>query len=168
MKKLIRSRVVWYGVAITVAYTVVSMLVPTWLLLSALNGAFMGVTFTVMVIYWPLMWRALRVLPFDRSSHLALGIGLIWLSLTVSRGFSIWSRYSSPEFAAYSTSMNNPFFGYVGLLAIMGGVFHVTGAGLDQDGQFVRGRLLLTMCVLAGLSLAFFFTVIQLPTLPQR
>lgn len=163
MKKLVRSPVIWCGLAISLFYFVLAFTVDRFTLYALLNGIFMGVTVAVIAVYWPMFWRSIREVPFNRTSHLALGIGLVWIALIVSRALSIYTRHSNPELAVSAEAFNNPFVGYVGLLAILGGVFHVSGAGIDSHGKFTRGRNLLLICTIVGAVLAGSVVALQLP-----
>lgn len=162
VKKLVRSRVAWVGLAVTVIYFILAFTVPRLYLFSALNGMYMGVMVSVVITFWPLFWRSSRQFPFDRTAHLSMGIGLVWISLTLSRALSMYNRFAYPEAAIYSRILNNPVTGYVGVLAIMGGILHVTGAGMDADGHWIRGRKLLLVSMLIGLIVAVAAVAFQL------
>lgn len=158
----VRSRVFLYGLLLTAAYFGLALIVPSRFLYTAFNGLFMGVTFAVVTVYWPLFWRSIRELPFNRASHVAVGIGLIWLAMTFSRLLSIYNRVVHPELVSvHGSILNNPFTGYIALLGIVGGILHITGASMDADGRITRSRGVLFICVLLGVLFAIITALVQ-------
>jgi hypothetical protein len=132
--------------------------------IATLNGAFMGVTAAVVICYWQLLINAFRYAPFNRVAQLGLGISLLWIAVIAGRLQSIYWRVIKPDLAASASPiMNNVFTGYIIFLGIVAGVLHVTGASMNVNGKFLRGRTTLAVCVTVGLLVGLVTSVLQLP-----
>lgn len=95
-------------------YVLASQLIPLKLLLTVLNGAFLGLAILVIITYFPLLCRMVAINKFDRTSQMTLAIAVLWCSLIVNRvWWAVYNIMGKP--AAWSNSS------FVGLVIVLGG-----------------------------------------------
>lgn len=130
-KKLTRFTLILWAIGLSLAYFAVSLVVSPPYLINILNGIFIGIVIAVIIVYAPLVKESVISNKFDRTSQLSIGIGVLWLSIAMSR---IWSAYYSYKGSSIQL-LNHPIIGYITFLAIIGGILFVTAPGYYLDGE---------------------------------
>lgn len=119
-----RNLALWATILISLFF-ILSWLIPEPPFISLLNGVFFGISIAVAIVYSPLIWDSLRHSRFDRVAQLSIGIGLIWLSMFLQRGWSSFNRL----FGDIGTAANSPVVAFLVFMAIVGGSLFVTAPG---------------------------------------
>ena len=127
--------------ALAIMYVVLRLAVPQPWLSDIMNSLFLGITGTVTVVFAPLAWRAFQDRAFNRVSQLTFGILLTWVSLFGAKLVGHVSQTYYPDISLF-----------LSYLAIIGGVLHVTAAGMDGP-EWRYHRSLLLCGLLSGLAL---------------
>lgn len=129
MKKLARSKFSLWSLVISLLFVIASSLIPRVELMTILNGVFLGVVVSVMIVYSPLLWVSIRSNKGDRVSQLAMGIGLLWVSIAGQRLYwIIWHANGAPQ-----SWQSNPFLSALVLISIAGGCLFVTAPGYPPE-----------------------------------
>lgn len=154
MMRLTRNTLVWITLAATALYIGASWLVPTPVLIELLNGLFLGLAFSVSVVFAPLLWRAIKVKRFDRVAQLTVGIILTWISLALSRLASVVGVIVDRP----GSMVGSHIVGLAAYLAVLGGILHITAPGMFEDRlQYNRGILVFAFVVGLGIAAATIF-----------
>lgn len=125
MIRFTTARIVMWAAFLTAGYFLLAKIVTPTLLLDVINGAFLGVLVAVFIVYSPLVWDSLWNSKFDRVSQLSIGIGLLWLSIGMTKGWEGFIKYSgNPACLA-----NHPLVGYIAFVAVCAGSLFVTAPG---------------------------------------
>lgn len=155
MKNLTKSKALLWAIGLSAAFWLVAAFVPTVLLIDTLNGMFLGIAVAVILIYLPLVWHTIGSKTFDRAGQLSIGISLLWLSITMSRGWSAIYRYlGSPTYL-----LNSPIIAFFIFIACIGGGLFVTSPGYYPPPPIPFGgynRRLLAVFAFAGAAIAVF------------
>lgn len=129
MKHFSRARLLMWAFIYTLVFVLASTFIPRLALMTILNGVFLGIVVAVIIVYTPLMWFAFRKGRIDRVSQMALGIGLIWLSIAGQRLYwLIWHSKGMPE-----TWNANPYVSAMVFLSIIGGGLFVAAPGYPPE-----------------------------------
>lgn len=153
---LFKSRLVVWAAFFALLFAILTQSFSRVVLSSILNGIFLGVMVAVVIVYWPLIWFAFRKGSTDRVSQLALGIGLIWLSIAGQKVYWIvWQAHGMPV-----SWTANDLLSALTLLAIIGGGLFVTAPGYpsllpEEERQLMfwgaNKKLLICLGALGGL-----------------
>ncbi len=152
MINITTGKLVLWALVMTAIYILASYFVPRTLLISVLNGMFLGVAGAVTIVYAPLVFFSLRDNNFGRGVQLSVGIALLWLSLILSRAWAFYYRHlGSP-----AELLQSPVIGYFILLAFVAGCLFVTAPGYVPPIPATkipfggRNRILLLLFAIAG------------------
>jgi len=118
-----------WALALTLLFVIVSTFIPRTPLLAILNGVFLGVVVCVGIVYFPLVWLTFWKGGIDRVSQLAVGIGLIWISIAGQRLYWIvWHYFDTP-----AGWQSNPFLAAMAYISVIGGCLFVTAPGYPSE-----------------------------------
>lgn len=150
-----RFRLAMWALVAALLFTVIEWLVPNAAVIAIFNGIFLGVIVAIGIVYAPLVWYSLKLNRFDRVSQLSVGIGLLWLSTAVARGWSFYFRYKG----APQAWQNSWVISLIAYLAIIGGALFVTAPGyppVDATEPIAlwgaNRKLLLTLGAIGGIT----------------
>lgn len=128
-KKIAHRRFGLWAVVLSGLFVACVNLMPRVAFLAILNGVFLGVVVCVIIVYSPLVLATFYKPKTDRVSQLALGIGLIWLSIACQKIYwIIWHIYGAPL-----SWQSNGFLAWVSYIAIIGGCLFVTAPGFPPE-----------------------------------
>lgn len=120
-----RMRLGLWALGLAVAFMLLSTFIPRVMLLTILNGIFLGIVAATLIVYSPLIWLTFRKVGFDRVSQLSLGVGLLFLSIAAQRLYwIIWHVYGTP-----ASWQSNPVLAGIAYVSIIGGALFVTAPG---------------------------------------
>lgn len=160
-KNLLRNEPLIGGLVIACLYLAIAYFVRPARMIELLNGAYIGVVVTVVLVYWRTGVAAiLGVGRYGRVQRFALGCALQWLAFTMLRGLSAFMlSFDNMGWIRESHLVAIPV-----LMAVVAGVMQVTAPGMGPDpedldqspSQFVHGRdgPMLLLAVTLGLIVA--------------
>jgi hypothetical protein len=150
---LARSRHVWVGLGLGVAFWTAAAIAPGPAVLLFTNSFVLVVAVFVAVAYWPVFWDALRKPESAKIVYLALGIVYSWSFSAAWRVWSILWLKGGQNPADINSSLVAFLQAGIGL----GGVYHL--ASPSAFGGRPSGRVLGFVGVaVATISLALFLT----------
>jgi len=153
MKTFTRSKLIMWAAIHICFFILISTFVPRLILMTVLNGVFLGIVVAVTIVYLPIVWQTFRKNEVDRVSQLAIGISLIWASIAGQRLYwIIWHNYGMPE-----SWRSNPFLAFMSFISIIGGGLFVTAPGFPpsnstEEAEFwgTNRNMLVALGVLGG------------------
>lgn len=161
MNCLTRSKAFLWAVILGMLFSVLTFFIPKLELLTILNGIFIGIVTGVIIVYSPLIYYMIRYNKTDRVSQLAIGIGLLWLSIAGQKIYWIvWHSYGAPL-----SWQANYFLSAMSYLAIIGGSLFITAPGYPPPTSLepvelwgANRKLLLILGAIGGI-ITFAFTL---------
>jgi hypothetical protein len=148
MNRLTKRKFFLFCVAVAAIYLVAANTVPSNVLVQVLNGLFIGFSVAVTVVFAPLFWRALREPEFDDISQLTIGMGLMWVSIWISRALNAYGQTKG-----FASVINSPVVGFSAYLGVVGLMLHITAPGMVRD-RWVYNRRIVYAAVAGGFLIA--------------
>jgi hypothetical protein len=129
MKTLTKARLFMWASIYAAIFVVLALIFPRVVLLTLLNGIFLGIVVAVAIVYAPLLWLTIRRNSVDRVSQLALAISLIWISVAGQKLYwLIWQGNGMPV-----EWRSNQFLALFTFLSIIGGGLFVSAPGYPSE-----------------------------------
>lgn len=147
-ERLLRSHVVLGVIVLALFYWFMAILIPTEFLVEILNGTFLGVSVSLLVVYWRLWWFTIRLArqEYQRADQYALGTEIAWLATFLNRGYAAYLRIAGISSPASDTH----WVGIFVYMWIIGGALHVTSPGLYKGLLSGRDKWTLYISAAAG------------------
>lgn len=129
MKQLFKSNVVKYGLVVSLSYVALSSFLSPRIMITAVNGASIGVAMLVSVIYAPLFWSSVRKIE-NRVGFLAIGMGCLFVHFIATRLLSSYYRMIGRE----DLLTNHPLVGFLAVVGAVGIILHAVAPGYPPQG----------------------------------
>lgn len=102
---LILNRFLWLSAGLLALFFVLQETLTTTTFMNALNAVFAGAVVTILAAYYRLIWSAVRGEgDYDRVRQLSMGLFLLWVSIVMTVGVSIYARTSDYYITTYAAS----------------------------------------------------------------
>jgi hypothetical protein len=147
---LARSRIVRTAILLVAGYWMAALLLPSIILIQALNYVLISVALAVSIAYLPDVLHAIRMDRVDRVAQLSLGIALSWMAVLINRSWVGVIRVTDAEWMRTS-----PVIGFYVFLSVLAGVLHITAPGAVDGVIPKRNQIILGVAIGVGLLVAW-------------
>lgn len=161
-RRLLKNFFIQAFVIAAVVYAILILLIPSKYLLSLFNGTFVGMSFSVSVIYYPplrAIWKhRVRLEQDDDVIVYAVSTLLLWVAFIVSKFVGIASNVAGRE-PWYFSAPYSVFATYLAILAALGQIY---APSVGQQIGVRTDKKLVVLAFVIGLIIALVTTVLQL------
>lgn len=133
LRDLLRSPVIRTASILMAAFAIAAFFVPTPDLIGTLNWVLIFISLMVPVVYLPQIKRAVLSKNVDHVAHLALGIGLSWVAVFMTR--TLVETVNATDQTWLRQSIFVAIYVY---LHILSGVLHITAPAAVQPERSTR------------------------------
>ena len=153
---LILNRVLWVSAGLVALFLVLQETLTTTVFMNALNAIFAGAVVTILAAYWRLIWSAVRGEgAYDRVRQLAMGLFLLWVSIILIVGVSIYARTSDYYITTYAASAASRY------VAIIAAIMQVNALDYGFALFHSRDKRMLWASLILGIAVAITAFVFQ-------
>jgi hypothetical protein len=159
IRQLLNLKAVHKALALLAAFVVAAIIFPPAVLVEMLNGLFIGVLFTVTVVYRKLIADSFtNYMLYTRVQQFAIGCALTWVAIACARFASIYFRSNGGTSQIAALDYVTAFGIYT---AVCAGYMQITAPGWDDGYMHGRDRFTLVMASAVGIAIAFFVFWVQ-------